>query len=328
MFKIHWEKTSTSHPLAHNLIERMVHLACPGQKLISHQLIEGGCANLNIKINLEGVENPFILRVYLWDKEAAFREKNLSILLKNTLPLPTFYFIGNIDHYTFALTEFIRGIPLRDLLLSDLPHDRGAIMFDIGVLLSQIHKNTFPTAGFFDKNLAIIPPKNSDDLSTFARECLDKNNVLAVLDQQTILSIKTCLNTFGHLFPDKNENCLVHGDFDPANILVDQTDHTWKVKGILDWEFSFSGSPLWDVANMLRYSAQMPPDFEDSFIRGLTCNGKSLPENWHSTIHLLNLVSLLDILRKENHKPFPHRCEDIHRLINNIIEKLSQTQIS
>jgi Ser/Thr protein kinase RdoA (MazF antagonist) len=61
----------------------------------------------------------------------------------------------------------------------------------------------------------------------------------------------------------------VHGDFDPANILVDKVNDAWSVTGILEWEFAFSGSYLWDVANMLRYAHKMPLEFQNSFIDAL-----------------------------------------------------------
>lgn len=82
----------------------------------------------------------------------------------------------------------------------------------------------------------------------------------------TISKISHLFDKHVHLFPNDNERHLVHGDFDPANILVDRTEGIWKVTGILDWEFSFSGSALWDIANMLRYAHLMPPEFENAFL--------------------------------------------------------------
>ncbi len=49
---------------------------------------------------------------------------------------------------------------------------------------------------------------------------------------------------FWGLFPNKNEKHLVHADFDPANILIAKEGSDWNVSGVLDWEFSFSGSIL------------------------------------------------------------------------------------
>jgi hypothetical protein len=67
----------------------MVQLVYPHKKLIFHELIAGGCANLNIKIQLEHDQNPLLLRVYLRDKNAAYREQKLGALLKQRVPIPT-----------------------------------------------------------------------------------------------------------------------------------------------------------------------------------------------------------------------------------------------
>ncbi len=102
MFKADWEKTSVTCQLPEGMVEKMVRLAYPDNKLISHELIAGGCANLNIKVLLEGEKNPLILRIYLRDKEAAHREQKLAALLKQTAPIPLTYYIGELEGYHFC----------------------------------------------------------------------------------------------------------------------------------------------------------------------------------------------------------------------------------
>lgn len=74
MFKVDWEKTSVAYQLPEGMVEKMVRLAYPDKKLTSSELIAGGCANLNIKIQLENKNQPLILCVYLRDKDSAYRE--------------------------------------------------------------------------------------------------------------------------------------------------------------------------------------------------------------------------------------------------------------
>jgi aminoglycoside/choline kinase family phosphotransferase len=50
---------------------------------------------------------------------------------------------------------------------------------------------------------------------------------------------------------------LVHADFNPKNILVRGA----SVAAVLDWEFAFSGTPLFDVGNMLRFAERYPPGY-------------------------------------------------------------------
>lgn len=331
MFKVDWEKTSVTYQLPEDTVEKMVRLAYPDKKLISHELMAGGCANLNVKIMLEAEKHPLVLRIYLRDEMAAYREQKLAALLKQTIPVPLTHYIGELEGYHFAITEFMLGFSLRDLLLGGLPHDTSAVMYEVGTILSKITTHEFSQPGFFDKELGVVPHSPADDCLIFAKDCLENETVLSVLTPDVISKISQALGKYGHLFPDvpdENEKHLVHADFDPANILVNKVDAAWKVSGVLDWEFAFAGTVLCDVANMLRYAHRMPPEFQDAFLRGLTGGGITLPKNWHSTIQLLNLLSLLDCLKRSDPKDRPNQCADIRELIDNILSELNNTRTS
>lgn len=325
MFKSNWEKTSTTHPLPQGMVEKMVQIAYPDKKRISHELITGGCANLNIKILLKDEDGPLILRIYLRDKDALYREQKIGALLKKTVPVPRTYTIGEVDGYHFAMTEFMPGISLRDLLLRDRSYNINAVMHDVGSTLAKITNHTFSQAGFFNKDLSVMSKPASEDYLSFFKECLEHETVLSVLTPEMLSNINQFIAEYSHLFPDASEKHLVHADFDPSNILVNEMDGLWKVSGVLDWEFAFSGSILWDVANMLRYAHKMPFDFQEAFLEGLTNDGLQLPENWHITVQLLNLLSLLDCLKRSNPKRFPKQCADICALVRHILSSLNTT---
>lgn len=325
MFKVDWEKTSVTYQLPEGMAEKMVRLAYPDETLISSEVIAGGCANLNIKIQLENQNKPLILRVYLRDKDSADREQKLSALLKGHLPVLLTRYIGEFEGHHFAITEFISGISLRDLLLGAVTHDLSSIMHEVGLILSKITAHEFSEAGFFDKELEVVTYKSSDVIK-FAQGCLNDKTVLSVLDPSVIAEIKKAIKQYASSVPTIDEKHLVHGDFDPANILVDKINGSWVVTCILDLEFAFSRSCLWNVANMLRYAHKMPPEFQNSFIDALQRNGIKLPPDWHTTIHLLNLSSLLDLLKRSDPKDHPHRCADIRELINHILSELNNMQ--
>ena len=322
MFKANWEKTSVTHTVQAEEIKAIVGVAYPTKKLISYELLVGGCSNLNFKIQLDDEDHPLLLRIYLRDKNVAYIEQKITTLLKPNLPVPLVYYVGELRGYSFAMEEFIHGIPLRDLLLSHTPHDLSAIMNDVGTLLSKIASYQCPRAGFFDKELN-VPFDAPFDILTFAQQCLNHKTVLTILTSKMISKTHNILEKNSHLLPHENEKHLVHGDFDPANILVDHTHGTWRVTGILDWEFSFSGSILWDVANMLRYAHKMPPAFQNIFIESLEKGGITLPNHWQKTTHLLTLIALLDCLQRADIHLQPKRCEDIRNLIRHNVHTLT-----
>jgi hypothetical protein len=67
-FKNNWEKTDQQFKLPPETIQAMVVIALPEKKLASHEVISGGCANLNIKIQLLNEPQTLILRIYVRGK--------------------------------------------------------------------------------------------------------------------------------------------------------------------------------------------------------------------------------------------------------------------
>ena len=110
-FKKDWEKTDQHFQIGIPILEAMLDHALPNQKVSSHTVISGGCANLNIKVNFEKRSEPLILRIYLRDKDAAYREQNLATLINHSIPIPEVYFVGDIDNYRFSNIYHFEKLP-------------------------------------------------------------------------------------------------------------------------------------------------------------------------------------------------------------------------
>lgn len=318
-FKIDWEKTQSSIQVNDNIIKAMICDAFSKRNIKEIYLISGGCANLNYFFTLDGINSSFILRVYTRDHKAALVEKSIGERLKNYIPCPELLHIGSVDHYRFSITKHLPGITLRDHLLSPNTIIDYTIMDQVGETLGKLSQIFFPKPGFFDGTL--VPIANSQPpLSSFCLNALHHPNTQQALTEQATQDINAFITEHRELLDQNNESCLVHGDFDPANILVYPSNGEMHVSGILDWEFSFSGSPLWDVSNMLRYRHQLDPAYQTHFLAGLSKSGYSLPEKWEKCIDLYNLASLLDCLMRYNPRERPIRMQDICELINTIIK--------
>ena len=321
-FKMNWEKSEEKHELPTDLAEKMLTISYPNKKIQSLKLIAGGCANLNIKVDFEGSQDPIILRIYLRDKDAAFREQKIGNLLKDNIPVPEIYYIGNIDNYCFSIAKFMPGIPLRNLLLGTEVYNLEDIMMQVGALLTKISSYKFTESGFLNRDLEVVEKLGNDSLKQFIYSCLEHKKIEKYLGADMSVKIRYLVDLIPNV-NDKNIN-LVHADFDPANILVSYVDGKWKVSAILDWEFAYSGSWLNDVANILRYSHKMPPKFQNSFLKGLEDSGLKLPENWQVIIHQYNLSSLLDSMIRHPLESCPNIKEDICDLIKNIVVELGK----
>ncbi len=322
-FKKNWEKSDQHFTISRDEIEAMVQQAYPERKFLSHRIISGGCANLNVEITLDGQEQLSILRIYLRDQDAAFREQKLAQLIQATVPVPESYFIGDIGNLRFAITQHMDGHTLRDLLLQGGALNIHEIMREVGLMLARIQSYRFSASGFFDHELTVTRKLSQEDYAHFAKECLLYPTTREKITKSDIAKMRAYFDEYYFLFPQTNENHLVHADYDPANILVTQKRGKWTISAILDWEFAFSGSTLCDVANMTRYAHYMPPEYEEGFLQGLQEGGVTLPKSWRTSVHLLNLLSLLDCLTKCPLQVSPQRCKDICELITYILHSLN-----
>ena len=127
------------------------------------------------------------------------REQELSKLLKNIIPVPSFYYIGRLGNYFFALTEFVTRIPLRDLLLGDAPHDLSRIMNEVGTILAKIASFQLPKLASLNKRSSILSPTSS--ALQYAQDYLAHQNVLVILGQNKVLEISRIFDRHKTLLP-------------------------------------------------------------------------------------------------------------------------------
>lgn len=321
MFKVNWEKTQTTHHLADGLIKQMLSSHYDMHNIKGYRIINGGCANVNILVDVKN-SNPQILRIYLREQNSAHKEWEISKYLNGKIPVPEFYYIDKISSYTFAITKYIPGITLREYLLNNPQNNIGSIMFDVGQMLGQISKFKFPEISFASNEPAITEKSSHSKMIEFALNKLNTQKISSFLSIKQMDKISKILLSNKTLIDAANESNLVHADFDPSNILVEEKNGKVKISGILDWEFSFSGSSLFDVASMLRYAHHLPNNFETSFIKGLNNSRYKLDDSWQIIIKLLNLISLIDCLDRSDIDRTPNRVADIKSLMTNIIERI------
>jgi aminoglycoside phosphotransferase (APT) family kinase protein len=104
-----------------------------------------------------------------------------------------------------------------------------------------------------------------------------------------------------HLRDGLRNSCLVHGDFNPSNILV----RDGRIAAILDWEFAHAGTRWMDVGNLLRHC---PLGLRQHVRAGLISGGASVPPDWQARAELVDLSSALEFLTGDRSDAFKGRC--------------------
>lgn len=196
--------------------------------------------------------------------------------------------------------RFIDGIPLSHVLAEEPTEAEAAELGGVvGGVLARIAAVRLPRPGpFHDTTLVPAEEQNGDaDLPGFVERCLATTGDGGVLTRGEADALRGLAAQTGHRVADvSGHNRLVHCDFNPKNVLVSRERGRWDVAAVLDWEQAFSGSPLYDIGNMLRFAHLYPPSFADGFVSGYRNAGGLLPHDWRALSRTLDLFTLADIL--------------------------------
>ena len=220
----------------------------PGAVLRSHRLLPGGRANTNYL--LETDDGACVLRMYVRDATTREKETALANMLAE-LPVPRVLGVGDVDAFPpFALFEFRRGRPLAEWLTeSALPESAAR---NIGRLLAQTSKYSFERFGDLrvvdDGLCAVAWEVGENALLGFMRWCLFESPAGERLGPRARDRLWEITQREAE-HDDGLPPTLSHGDFNPTNILLDETG---TVTALLDWEFAHAGGPLSDIGNLLR----------------------------------------------------------------------------
>lgn len=294
-------------------------VALPGQRIASARLLAGGYSNENSRITMaDGGE--YVVRRYLQTNSCAV-EAALSARLAGIVPVaevvaadPT----GSLAGEPVLLSGFLPGRPLGEVLENVTEPEAADLGRSAGRALAAIGSVTFAAAGFFSDGSLQPGPHDAEPTSgidVFVRRCLEQGNAAGHLgdgEQQRLLQFAEA--AVPALQAQRGSRQLVHADYNPKNLLAERRNGTWAVSAVLDWEFAFSSSPLFDVGNMTR--DPRPAGFEDGFLAGFRDGGGELPPDWRRLSRALDLYSLADLLlRPVDHRYFSRAVDRIRALV-------------
>jgi fructokinase len=176
-----------------------------------------------------------------------------------------------------------------------------------GRALAAVGLVTFERRGFFT-GADLVPSEAGwpDSLPEFVENCVRAGPAATVLSGAELRQLRALAERSDPLARRvASSRQLVHSDYNGKNLLAVRRAGQWSISAVLDWEFAFSGSPLTDIGNMLRFGAEYPPGFAGWFIAGYQEAGGHLPPDWREISEALDLYALADFLtRPPGHRYF------------------------
>jgi aminoglycoside phosphotransferase (APT) family kinase protein len=271
-----------------NRIAQILERALPRHVLKSFDLLSGSVSNLIYLLRFFGTEPPVVLRVYVRDSSACQKEVDILRSGQRQLPVPELIYAnpkGEDDVGPYVLYRYAEGMTFQELKSQGNLQDMAEAAYAIGAALARL------------QTVSLSEPVSGRREIT--GECLNSpvlEHRLGGTDRDRLgVFFSAWLPRIRHLYHDR---VLVHGDFNNRNTIVKREGNRWVVTGILDWEYAFVGSPLWDASRFICFERRAWPCREPHFSRGFCDSGGSLPEDWSVFSRTLNALSAAESLSR------------------------------
>jgi aminoglycoside phosphotransferase (APT) family kinase protein len=301
-----WNRSTPALDLDAAALTTLIQPAFPGQCVVASEPTQGGLANTNIRVRLSQTDQPLLVRLCVRTPGEVHKEYALNRLVATHVPVPRFLYVADDNPLTghpYVLMEWVEGTRVEVAGSALHPEQIDALGRSIGAVLAGIHAITFPQTGFFDANLNIAHPISvgSDGLMAYLHGCLVEGRGEERLGAELTRAVLSFVKHTGSLLDTwTGPPCLVHGDFGGSNILVRQTSGECQVAAVLDWEFAFSGSPFFDLGNLLRPPLGELAGFQQAVENGYIGAGGALPTHWRQMSRLIDLLAWADFLNRPN----------------------------
>ena len=278
--------------------------AFPGHALRSCTVLTGGLMHEMYRVELEGLEDPLVLRLYSGDAAACQKEVDLHHLVAGRVPVPEILYAATSEAAGMAphvVMRWVKGLTFRQLKARHNPTEIAEAAYSIGETLAGIGSFEFPAPGRFGAGMTVAAPllKPEHGAAKFVESCLDSPQTERRLDARLRDRVRDYIwrwaPAMAHLGEQRR---LVHSDFGGPNLLVDRVDGRWRVSGVIDWEFAFSGPSLVDVGHMMRYERRGRPNVEPWFSEGFLAAGGTLPAGWCDLARAVDLMALCEFFTR------------------------------
>lgn len=301
-----WTRPDQPLMLSNSELELLLQPAFPRTRVLHSQLASGGLANTNIRVMLYDRKTPVMVRIFTRDASQAEKEFRINSAICGAVPTPEFYHYSSenpVNGQPYVVMQWLDA-PRLELVYEKLsPAESTQLAKSLGKVMQTIHHYKFPITGMLDSKLKVTEPIEigAAGMLAFAKECLIEKNGKNHLSDEMTERIFGFVREYGPLLDEwKGEPCLTHSDFGGSNILVHEVGRGWEVAAVLDWEFAFSGTPLFDFGNLLRPPLGLVDGFAEAIENSYTENGGELPSDWRRLIRLVDLSAWFDFLSRPN----------------------------
>lgn len=284
-----WERADLVEPLHPSEIAALI--SDSGLAIVACEPIREGLANANYRV-VDAEGTGWVLRRYRRDPGAQDLEVALLRHFAGTIPVPSVRY-ANSDRGVVVLQE-LPGRSLQSALASDAT-EADEVAPSIGRALATLSSRPYEAGGFLDGGLRLTErwPTVYDGLFGFLDHGLGRELAIERAGSGRVARVRRAWRARQSALRAATERaCLAHGDFKPANLLV-QNGH---LTGVLDWEFAHAGTWLLDPGSCCGTPERPDRGSPMPSRRGGPRPDCRRPPDWEEPARLVDTASLVDFL--------------------------------
>ncbi len=325
-----WERRRHALQLDQATLKRLLQPLLAGSLITSAELLRAGRNNTLYKITAEDWEEALVLRLFQDDPAACKKEVEIFNLLHPRVPLAEILWADQEAHtyaYPYTISRWVEGILVEDILAGKAQADLAEVGYGIGATLATIGSFTFAHPGFFHDGLhldnyedeGVEEESAAKGYLAYISSCLFPGKAERWLGAELTARLWSFVTENAHLLQvTAGSRSLVHADFGGSNLLARKERGHFCIAAVLDWEFAFVGSSLFDLGNLFRYEWLLPGEFEAACLQGYVHHGGILPPDWKKIAKLFDLINICTFLQTP--EPRGSLVEDMITLIRWTLE--------
>ena len=275
--------------------------------------LEGGWSGRTFLAEAAGERS--VVRVYpVETRGPAAAEIDAAVLrlVRGLLPVPEVLevrpAVPEADQPGVLVTSYLPGVRGDELLPTLGAEERARVGTRLGGLLADLGGMPMLRAGtFVDPDLA-IGAFAVDGLPGYLDARLPELDHLTPVEIDGLWEVATDAQS---LLDTVARTCLVHGDLNPKNLLVDPA--TLALTGVVDWEFAHAGHPFTDLGNLLRLDRR--PEFEGAVLAAYAERRGVPPADALALARAADLWALVDLSARRTANPVAARADRLLRAI-------------
>jgi len=301
--------------LAAKSVLQLLTLFIPEARPLEVTRMSEGLSNTTYRIRIREQQQPMILRVY---ERADSADVELAVLksVAGRVPVPRVLYNVDANPATgtpCAILEYVERMTLTAAWRSLDADGQLQLGSAVGEVLAALRSIAFESAGMFNARLQVVEEVvlGSDTFLRYAHAAFDSPAFHGRVDRELASLVQSFVHREAKIL-DRVTMAphLVHGDFDPTNLIVNCEGGKWRVAGVLDWEHAFSGPALLDIGHILRPPHGRSAEFEAGLVQGLTRGAAALPADWKRASVFVDLLAWFEFLARER---IPHGVAETAR---------------